>query len=174
MIVADVLAITFTFIGFFITLTAVWLLFGALWPNVVSRAQDRCHRSPFKAFFAGIGVTALFTLLIVGLGGLNVPALAGLASAFAIGYSLLGLAGLARFVGTRLPSSIDTANPWRVLLRGSIVLELTFLFPILGWLMIFPMALILGCGAATLALFSRGSASVATPAPSRERIEVMA
>jgi hypothetical protein len=173
MIVADVLAITFTFIGFFITLTAVWLLFGAFWPNVVGRAQERCHKNPYKTFLVGVGVTAVFTLLVTGLAAVA-PPLSMLLFAFASGYSLLGLSGLARFVGTRLPSSIDASSPWRTHLRGSIVLELTFLFPILGWIMIFPMALIVGCGAATLALFSRGQVSAATPVPARERIEVMA
>lgn len=173
MIVADVLAITFTFIGFFITLAAVWLLFGAFWPNVVGRAHERCQKNPYKTFLIGLLVAAV---LIAGIAGLAAvaPPLSLVFSAFAIGYSLLGLSGLARFVGTRLPSSIDTTSPWRVHLRGSIVLELTFLFPILGWVMIFPMALILGCGAATLAIFSRRSAPVATPLPSREQIEVMA
>ena len=172
MTMADVFTVVFILLGFFMALPSVWLLFGALWPNAVGRAQERCHRAPLKSFFLGVATAGAFTLATIILSVLNVPFLAGLVAAFGIGFSLLGVSGLARHVGTRLPSSIDSSSPWRVHLRGSIVLELAFLFPMLGWLLIFPLALILGSGAATMAVFSRRPVTV--PQPAREPIEVMA
>jgi len=65
-------------------------------------------------------------------------------------------------VGTRLASPGDPA--WKPHLRGGIVLALSFLVPFLGWLLLFPIALILGAGAATLAVFRRSPAPAPLPA----------
>jgi hypothetical protein len=47
---------------------------------------------------------------------------------------LAGSAGLAKRVGMGLPAPTDDAQPWRRVLRGGIVLTLTFLLPFIGWL----------------------------------------
>ena len=88
-----------------------------------------------------------------------------LVAAVGLGWAFVGLSGLARHVGDRLTSPEET--PWRAHLRGSIVLSLAFLFPILGWLLVFPISLILGSGAASLALFTR-------PPKIEEKVEVPA
>jgi hypothetical protein len=172
MTMADVLTVVFILFGFALAMPSVWLLFGALWPNVVSRAQERSHRSPFKSFFLGIAVAALLSIVTALLGAANLPVLSAIAFGLSVGFSLLGVSGLARHVGTRLPASIDASSPWRSHLRGCVVLELAFLFPVLGWMLILPIALILGCGTATFAIFSRKPTAVSQPA--RESIEVMA
>jgi hypothetical protein len=63
-----------------------------------------------------------------------------------------GVAGLATAIGHRLTSPVDDERPWRSTLRGGVVLELTYLLPILGWFGILPLSIIIGSGAATLAL----------------------
>jgi hypothetical protein len=57
------------------------------------------------------------------------------------------------------------------------VLALSFLVPFLGWMLVFPIALILGAGAATTAVFRRAPSAAPAPAsapakpePAREEI----
>jgi hypothetical protein len=159
MLMADVAVWTALFVGLMIVLPAVWLLFGALWPSAVQRAQDRIPRRPLSTFFVGLAVSLLFTGLVALFGKANLAPAALVLSAFGLGWSLLGVSALARHVGTRLGSLGDPA--WKPHLRGGIVLALSFLVPFLGWLLLFPIALVLGAGAATLAVFRRSP----TPAP---------
>ena len=160
---ADVFAITLFFVGLVLVLPAVWLLFDGLWPGLVGRSQACIPAAPLKTFFAGLGVAALMAVVVVGLAALNVPVLALVAFAAALGWSFVGVAALARHLGTRLSSTADA--PWRASLRGGVVLALSFLVPFLGWILVFPVALILGCGATALGL--RRPASAPAPAPVR-------
>lgn len=168
MLMADVAIWTALFVGLMVVLPAVWLLFGALWPSAVQRAQDRIPRRPYSTFFVGLGVSLLFTALVAILGQANLAPPALIVSAFGLGWSLLGVSALARHVGSRLASPGDPA--WKPQLRGGVVLALSFLVPILGWLLLFPIALILGAGAATMAVFRRAPAA---PAPRESVKEVV-
>jgi len=67
---------------------------------------------------------------------------------------LMGSAGLSRHIGQRLSSPLDEGQPWRCVLRGGIVLSITFLFPFVGWFLVLPLALVSGVGAAALSLRS--------------------
>jgi cobalamin synthase len=65
------------------------------------------------------------------------------------------VAGLATCIGERLASPTDTGRAWQATLRGSIVLVLTYLLPILGWFVIIPASFIVGSGSAVLSLLDR-------------------
>jgi hypothetical protein len=66
-------------------------------------------------------------------------------------------------IGERLASSIDIGQPWRATLRGGVAMELAYLLPILGWFVILPVTMTIGCGASLIALFRNFVArSVAT------------
>jgi hypothetical protein len=168
MTMADVFAIVFILAGLFIALPCLWLFYAALWPNAVGRAQERVQQMPVRTFFLGAFVSLVLWGLVALLGRANLPVPAMLLAGFTVGFSLFGVAGFTRLIGSKMPSTIDI--PWRAHLRGSIVVELSFLVPVVGWLLIFPIALTLGTGAATLAALSRTPARV----PRREEIEVMA
>jgi hypothetical protein len=172
MLMADVAIWVALFGGLMVVLPAVWLLFGALWPAAVGRAQERIPKKPWSTFFIGLGMTVAVTLLVALLGKVGPPA-ALVLSAFGMGWSMVGVSALARHVGTRLSSPGDAA--WRPHLRGGIVLSLSFLVPILGWMLVFPIALILGMGATTMAVFKRKAAEP-MPAPKVEpaREEILA
>jgi hypothetical protein len=65
--------------------------------------------------------------------------------------------------------------PWRVTLRGGAALGLAFLLPILGWFVILPMSMTVGCGASFLSLLRTIAASrdqrrqaIVTPAEAPE------
>jgi hypothetical protein len=167
MLMADVAVWTALFVGLMVVLPAVWLLFGALWPSAVQRAQDCIPRRPISTFFVGLGVTLLSFAIVAFLGKANLAPPAIVLSSFALGWSLLGVSALARHVGSRLSSPSDPA--WKPHLRGGIVLALSFLVPFLGWLLLFPIALILGAGATTMAVLRRVPAPATVPAPAPQK-----
>src|SRR5262249_25595466 len=119
-----------------------------------------------KPFFVGLPISAAVVLASVALNKLS--GTFGKIAAIAVVcvymvYAHTGVSGLATFIGQRLPSPADAERPWKSTLRGGIVLELTYLLPILGWFVILPASIIMGSGAITWALFQRRKAPVATP-----------
>jgi hypothetical protein len=156
MLMADTMAIFFVILGFMLAFPALWLLCRGLWPNAVAAATAECDKSLFKRFAAGLPVT-LAALILAGAlrkmpGSFGAIAAGGLISVYLV-YAAAGVAGLATCIGLRLNSPADSERPWRATLRGSIVLELTCLLPIIGWFLILPASIIIGSGATSLALF---------------------
>ena len=77
--------------------------------------------------------------------------------------ALFGAAGLALRIGQGLQSARDEAEPWRRVLRGGIVLGLTFVMPFLGTFVLMPFAFIAGFGAMIMARPRRALAPAAIP-----------
>jgi hypothetical protein len=75
-------------------------------------------------------------------------------------------------IGAGLPSPTDEQQPWRRVLRGGILLALTFLLPIVGWIVLPLWALVSGLGAFLLSLRGPRPSSqeppVITLTPARE------
>jgi len=77
-----------------------------------------------------------------------------------------GVAGLVSVVGERLaspPGNMDSPQPWRATLRGGAALGLASLLPILGWFVIFPASVMVGCGASLISLLRTFAASPVLP-----------
>ena len=55
--------------------------------------------------------------------------------------------------------------PWRATVRGGVALELMFLVPVVGWVVLFPLAVVIGSGATTLTFLGRAPRSPAEPPP---------
>lgn len=159
MIMADVLTWFLIILGSLLVLGANWIGAFALFPGLVERSAQRYGQRPVAATMLGLvtGVPALVigTVVVQALkhplvgvliiGALMVPLLLALA----------GSAGLALRIGAGMPAPIDAVQPWRRVLRGSVVLGLTFLMPILGWFVLLPWALVSGLGAALMSLRER-------------------
>src|SRR5439155_11312271 len=71
---------------------------------------------------------------------------------------LAGSAGLTYRIGEGLPSPVDETQPWRRVLRGGIVLAISFLLPFVGWVIIPLWVLVSGLGAFILAAREQNSA----------------
>jgi hypothetical protein len=155
MLMADTMAIFFVFLGFLLALPGLWLLCRGLWPQTVTNAAAVCQRGLIKPFLAGLPLTAAIIFAAVALGNLGPPGKIGAAAAvcFYLMIANCGVAGLATTIGERLPSRIDAGQAWRATLRGGIALELAYLLPILGWFLILPASVTIGCGASLIALF---------------------
>lgn len=175
MLMADTMAIFFVVLGFLLALPGLWLVCRALWPGLVERSRERCESRPIVSFLVGAGLT--IGVVLASAVASKVAGGAGKVASFAISsvfsmFAHAGVAGLASHLGRRLPSPVDAGRPWRETLRGGIALELSYLVPILGWFVILPVSVVLGAGAATLALVAprRKAPVAAAPEPVREPI----
>ena len=171
MIMADVFKILFIVLGILIATVAYWLLFEALFKRAVERASVVYEMYPYKVTL--IGAVVGVPLFLASLALLNSAAGLKLAGAVLMSALLLvglvGSSGLARLVGVRLASATASAYPWRRVLRGGIVLSITFVLPVVGWFFVLPLTLASGVGAVIVSRWGHGAAATmpsAVPAAS--------
>jgi hypothetical protein len=158
---ADILKIFLLIVGILCIYVSYWLLSQALFPSLVERASN-CYGRPVKITLIGLGTAVVPVVLglifanlpnplikFVGISMVVVPVMLGLA----------GSAGLTLRIGAGLPSPVDAQQPWKRVLRGGIVLALSFLLPIVGWFVLPIWALVSGLGAFVLCIREK------TPAP---------
>ena len=167
---ADVFTFLFVILGFIIVYVAYWLMAAGLFPRLVERCAERIGTGPVKSVI--VGAVTLVPALVLGLTisnkspnalvkivGIGLALLAALAALF-------GSAGLALKIGRGLPSVRDAQEPWRIVMRGGIVLALTFVMPFLGTFLLMPFAFLVGAGALVLScLPARAAAPVVEAAP---------
>jgi hypothetical protein len=156
MLMADVMSITLSILGFLLAQQGLWLISRALWPRRLAAATLRCRRNPVASFLVGLPVTAAW-IFGVTLAGKAFGA-AGQVAAFALFilywvYANVGTAGFVTHVGQRLSSPADEARPWAATVRGGVAVELAWLVPFVGWFGVLPVSVILGAGATTLSFF---------------------
>jgi hypothetical protein len=149
MLMADTMAIFFVILGLLLAFPGLWLLCRGLWPRAVANAAAICGKGLIKPFIAGLPVTVVMIFAAAALGNLGPPGKIAAAATVCLYlmFANCGVAGLTTAVGERLASSIDSQQPWRATLRGGVALGLASLLPILGWFVILPASMTVGCGA---------------------------
>lgn len=152
MIMADVFKILFLILGTLVTIVSYWLLFEALFSQTVERARRQYETRRLRTALVGLGISA--PLFIAGLALLSGHAAVKLAGVVVLStlilVGLLGSTGLVRHIGLQLNSTTDATHAWRRVLRGGIVLSITFVLPIVGWFFVLPLTLASGVGAVVL------------------------
>jgi hypothetical protein len=151
---ADVLTVVLVILGLLAVFVGVWLLVAGLFPRMAEQCAARLGETPGLCAIVGLGVLFPLVALGVAVGRISPNAPGKILSVLILILTLLGAlagsAGLALRVGQGLPSARDAAEPWRRVLRGGIVLALTFLT-----LVMIPLALVPGLGALVLGLGAR-------------------
>ena len=150
MIMADILMWFLLIAGTYIVINAYWMTTQGLFPLFVDRCRERMRRGPGKAFL--FGLAGAMPSAIVGVALFRAPSpLAKFCGAtlllLLVLVGLMGSAGLAAQVGMGLGAYPDERASWRRVWRGGLVLGLTFILPLIGWLVILPGTLIIGMGA---------------------------
>ncbi|MCE2862816.1 MAG: hypothetical protein LW690_10215 [Opitutaceae bacterium] len=147
---ADVFTVVLVVLGVLSVFIAVWLATAGLFPALASRCAERLGDSPFGCAAAGLGAAIPLLTAGVMLGRASTNPLGKLGSAVVLILTLIamlaGTTGLALRIGRGLASARDGAEPWRRVLRGGVVLALTFLS-----LVMIPLTLVPGLGALLLA-----------------------
>ena len=168
MLMADTMSIFFVILGMMLAFPGLWLLCRALWPKAVAGAAERCRKRLWSSFLLGLPVTVVMVvvtrILFSVLGPVGKIVGVGVVCLYLL-QAHTGVAGLVTSIGHRLLSPLDEQRPWRSTLRGGVVLELTYLLPVLGWFVILPTSIIIGSGAANLGLLSKLKLALVTSSP---------
>ena len=153
---ADISAIFFILlilgIAFPAMLTAWWLLF----PSLIWRAQTRVEKTLSRTFWLGLVIVIALAVPIVILFALPFgPAkfFGWILLAASLTLSCIGSAGIASHLANRLAQQGNVSG-LGAFVRGTVVLELTAFFPVLGWLFLWPLLLITAFGATGFALLN--------------------
>ena len=168
MTMSDTIMVISIILGLGISLTSIGLLFAALFPAWVARGEGRLRAMPVRTTMVGLVLGGTGTIVSVVLMNAPVAAakLVGLFGFFAVLLvCFVGAAGLARFIGSRLPSPEDAARPWKAVIRGWAVLYLASVLPVIGWFLFLPLALFAGFGAAVLGMFAPQAAPLPVAKP---------
>lgn len=158
MIMADILKWLLVILGYLLIYISYWLVSQALFPGMVAAAREH-YKRPARTTL--IGLLVAVPLLFIGIAVMNLPnpilkVIGGTIAGIPVMFGLVGSAGLCQRIGEGLPSPQDATQPWRGVLRGGIVLTLTYLLPFIGWFVVPIWVLISGCGALVIALKQKG------------------
>lgn len=151
---ADVFTVVLVIAGLLTFFVGLWLMAAGLFPRVIDRCADRIGTMPIRCALVGAACSVPWLTVGVMLGRSVSNAPGKLLSAAlivgAILTALFGTAGLAQRIGQGLASAGDATEPWRRVLRGGVVLAISYLT-----LVLLPLTLLAGLGAFVLAGFGR-------------------
>ncbi len=164
---ANVYTFLFVTLGFVIAFVAYWLMSAGLFPRFVEQSAERFGRMPFRATLLGavVGLPLIIGGLKLSSTGSNglVKLLALVVALIPLLLALFGSAGLALRIGRGLKSERDEREPWRSVLRGGLVLALSFVLPVIGWFGVLPFVFLGGFGMCLLALVQGRPLRAASP-----------
>ena len=169
MAIGDVLAVV---AGIFAICGSAWALLvisAVMFGTRTQHAQAAIERYPWRTLGIGIlGIVVFGTLsVIMAAQPLPLVKLVGTMmylTLFAI--AVVGGGGIAAMLGRKLQPMDSSLSPFQALTRGSGILVLAGLFPMLGWFVLAPLTLFMSLGAGIQAL-------VAKPVAPPVRHEVM-
>jgi hypothetical protein len=153
MIVADILMWFLLIAGTYTVINGYWMSTQGLFPDFVERCRQRISGGPFKTLLCGLGGAVPGVVVGVAMFRAASPVLkfAGATTLLLlILVGLMGSAGLAAQAGAGIGGFGQPS--WRRVWRGGLVLGLTFILPLIGWLLILPGTLIVGVGATLTSL----------------------
>lgn len=165
MIMADILKIFLIVVGLLTVYVSYWLVAQALFPGLVERAREHYGR-PVKITLIGLAAAVLPFIIGAMISNLPNPVLKITGVTLMVIPAMLGLigsAGLTQKIGAGLSSPLDEQQPWRRVLRGGILLALTFLLPFVGWIVLPIWTLLSGFGAFILSVRERKPSTDAAP-----------
>ncbi len=162
---ADVFTVVFVILGLLVVFVGCWLMAAGLFPQRIARCAERLGGAPVKCALVGLAcVVPLFALgILIGKVAQSAPGKLGsfLIIVATILLALFGAAGLALRIGQGLPAERDEIEPWRRVLRGGVVLAISY-----GTVVLIPVTLLAGFGAFVLSASRQPvAASAPTPAP---------
>ena len=142
-------AVVYTFlflhIGVILVVAAYYTFGASLAPRMTERGRIRFARRPWLPILLGAGVSIPW--LVLALVALNMPSGAVKFAGAALGSlwilsGLLGGASIAQHIGR-----VEGQTPsWSQTFRGGLFIVLTWILPIVGWLVMLPLTLAAGVG----------------------------
>ncbi len=123
-------------------------------PQQAQRARNLLDSKPKKCFLTGIGMAILVFIALTLVGNPQGPIkLTGFVLALLCGGILImGGAGIASLLGTRIGEMSGARTSFGMLVRGSLVHSFAMLFPLLGWFLMLPLSILFALGSGVLAV----------------------
>lgn len=131
-------------------LTAWWLFF----PSAVERARLRLEHTPWQCFWLGAGLAFLLavpTIILLALPSGPAKFIGWSLIVIVLTVSSLGSAGIAAKMGERLEQK-SNLKPAPAFVQSAVLLELAVFFPLFGWFLALPLAVLTALGATGFAL----------------------
>ncbi len=158
LVLGDVFAVVAVLLGITLTTVALLLAQGLLAPQVALRSSERLKESPMARFALGtvVGLPVLFILVILA----NLPSplirTLGVLGMFAwVLFSTAGLTGVVKAMADRMRSMDPNMGEFAAMQRASLLLVGALLVPFVGWILLAPVALLLGFGLSLTPIRSR-------------------
>lgn len=148
---ATVWMIAWLVIGFVFTVGASLLAARTMFPEFAERCAGRCA-TPLRAFLLGLFAAAV-TFALVAMAGRVGPLgkpIAGLAGGAAILLAITGASGQVIRMARRAVRDGESPDSWPASRRAATVLALSYVLPVAGWFIIFPLSLLTGLGCALM------------------------
>ena len=149
---AVVYTFLFVHIGVVLVVTAYFTIGAALAPRLTERSRIRFARRPWLPAIIGLVLSVPWVIAAVAM--LNVDAGAVKFAGAVLGglWVLLGLiggAGIAQHVGR---GADDEPVSWVQTVRGGLLISLTWILPLVGWMVMLPLTLAAGVGCLVIGL----------------------
>lgn len=165
---AVVTAILLIHLGVILVVTAYYTVGAVLAPRITGRGRARFAARPWLPVIVGVAVSVPWVAVSLTL--LAAPAAAAKFAGAVLGClwvlaGLIGGAGLAQHIGS---AGATAGAPWIQTVRGGLLISLTWVLPLVGWLGMLPLTMATGVGCLITGLWPLASADsppVADPAP---------
>ncbi len=161
--IGDVFSIVATLVGICVTAWAMITGAALLFQSGAYQAKSCYQRAPWKGFFAGLGVTALFSLIAFVFLALPIPFSKMIGTSILLVLMALatcGAAGIALLIADRIVALDPNISRYNALVRAGAIMAIAAVFPFFGWLFVAPILVIASVGYGTSALFARAQSSV--------------
>ncbi len=162
---ATVFAYLFIHIGLVLVVTAYFTVGSLLVPQLIARARGRFARRPWLPLLVGLAVSAPWAaaaIFLLSADNAMFKFAGALTGSMWILAGLIGGAAIAQHVGGATRAESAT---WVHAFRGGLFLTMTWVLPILGWLVALPLTLATGTGCLLLGLWPASTAPGVTALP---------
>lgn len=162
-----ILGIVWSVIGYVLTQTSLLVWAGLMFPNPVERARARVLAKPVASAFSGLAIWAVTVFLAVAMLKEGNPGPLQLMGWLVLSpmliASIIGLAGMAQVVSSRLQERSERIGRVSGLVGGAFCTTLAVFVPIIGWFVVAPVTAWIAVGAGVHALFVRPRAAQPVP-----------
>jgi hypothetical protein len=156
--IGDSITLVSCLAGLMMALPALVIFLNLAFFNTSDRATQRLARGAYTPFFAGF-----IPIIVLGIPGAILAAIGSIfqlvGGLLLVGVVIIGFMGLgvvARLIGVRLAELNDlNVSPLVQTLTGAFVLAFAIAFPLVGWFIVFPVAMLIGAGSITLVMMGR-------------------
>ena len=170
--IGDAITIVSFLLSMIFAIPALLMFLNLVFKHTSQQGALRLEHGAVRPFIVGVIVLAVgggFAANLVGLGSLM--QFAGLwLYLFLLLAAFVGIAALAHLLGTRISTNrIQNAGIQTGI--GGLVLAFAFSFPLVGWFIVLPSALITGTGVTALVLWNRFTARPSQPLSEKRELE---